>query len=285
MLIIMTFCSYRYQLPKIIEMKKNEKMNNRINDLFKTKKKNILSVYFTAGFPNLNDTVEIIEQLEKNGVDLIEIGIPFSDPAADGPVIQKSSETALKNGMSLNLLFEQLKTIRKSVNIPLVLMGYFNTVFQFGVERFCQKCADIGIDGTILPDLPLDEFELEYKSTFKKYNLHNILLITPQTSYARVKQIDAVSEGFIYMVSSSSTTGTGKKVEDFQQDYFERIQQMKLKNPRLIGFGISDNATFKNACKYAGGAIIGSAFINVLSAKTYKKENIADFVKTIQTDK
>ncbi len=260
-------------------------MNNRINDLFKTKKENILSVYFTAGFPNLKDTVEIIQQLEKNGVDLIEIGIPFSDPTADGPIIQKSSETALKNGMSLNLLFEQLKTIRETVKIPLILMGYFNPVYQFGVERFCQKCAEVGIDGAILPDLPLDEFELQYKAIFNKNNLHNILLITPQTSEARIIQIDAASEGFIYMVSSSSTTGTGKKVEDFQQDYFERIQQMNLKNPRIIGFGISDNSTFQNACKYASGAIIGSAFVKSLSVKTNLKESIADFVKSIQSNR
>ena len=260
-------------------------MNNRINQLFKTKKENILSVYFTAGFPNLNDTVEIIQQLEKNGVDLIEIGIPFSDPTADGPIIQKSSETALKNGMSLNLLFEQLKTIRESVKIPLILMGYFNPIYQFGVEQFCRKCAEIGIDGAILPDLPLDEFELEYKSMFKQNNLHNILLITPQTSDGRIKQIDAASEGFIYMVSSSSTTGVGKKVGDFQQDYFERIQQMNLKNPRIIGFGISDNATFKNACKYAGGAIIGSAFVKSLSANKNLPESIAGFVKSIQIGK
>ena len=259
-------------------------MNNRINQLFKTKNENILSVYFTAGFPNINDTVEIIQQLEKNGVDLIEIGIPFSDPTADGLIIQKSSEAALKNGMSLNLLFEQLKTIRESVKIPLILMGYFNPVYQFGVDRFCQKCAEVGIDGAILPDLPLDEFESEYKSVFNENNLHNILLITPQTSEARIKQIDAASEGFIYMVSSSSTTGTGKKVEDFQQDYFERIQQMNLKNPRIIGFGISDNATFKNACKYAGGAIIGSAFVKSLSAKTDLKKSIAYFVKSIQSN-
>ncbi len=257
-------------------------MNNRINQLFEKKKENILSVYFTAGFPNLNDTVEIIEQLEKNGVDLIEIGIPFSDPTADGPVIQKSSETALKNGMSLNLLFQQLETVRKSVKIPLILMGYFNPVFQFGVEQFCQKCAEIGIDGTILPDLPLNEFETEYKSVFEENNLHNILLITPQTSESRIKQIDAASSGFIYMVSSSSTTGTGKKVSDFLQDYFERVQQMNLNNPCVIGFGISDKPTFDNACKYAKGAIIGSAFVKSISANKNLKKSISEFVKGIQ---
>lgn len=255
---------------------------NRINNLFETKKENILSVYFTAGFPNLDDTVEIILQLEKNGVDLIEIGIPFSDPTADGPTIQRSSERALKNGMNLELLFEQLQNIRESVKIPLILMGYFNPVYQFGVERFCQKCAEIGIDGTILPDLPLNEFENEYKDYFEKNKLHNILLITPQTSDNRIKQIDAACSGFIYMVSSSSTTGAGKKVEDFQQSYFERIQNMNLKNPRLIGFGISDNATFANACKYANGAIIGSAFVKSFNPELKLEESISVFVKEIR---
>ncbi|WP_297099840.1 tryptophan synthase subunit alpha [uncultured Draconibacterium sp.] len=256
-------------------------MNNRINQLFERKKENILSVYFTAGFPNLNDTVEIIQQLEKNGVDLIEIGMPFSDPTADGPTIQRTSEIALKNGMSLKVLFEQLKTIRESVSIPLVLMGYLNPVYQYGVEKFCQKCNEIGIDGTILPDLPLDEFEAEYKTIFEQNNLHNILLITPQTSEARIRQIDDASEGFIYMVSSSSTTGAGKKVEDFHADYFERIQAMNLKNPRLIGFGISDNATFTNACKYASGAIIGSAFVSSFSEKAKIADSVAQFVKNM----
>jgi len=256
-------------------------MKNRINHLFKKKKENILSIYFTAGFPQLNDTIEIIQQLEKNGVDLIEIGIPFSDPTADGPVIQKSSEAALNNGMSLNLLFEQLKTIRKSVKIPLILMGYFNPVFQFGVEQFCQKCAEIGIDGTILPDMPLNEFESEYKAIFAKHNLHNILLITPQTSVERIKQIDAASEGFIYMVSSSATTGAGKTVADFQTDYFEKIQTMRLKNPTIIGFGISNKATFKNACKYANGAIIGSAFVKAIQSETSLEKGVLEFVEGI----
>ena len=256
-------------------------MKNRINHLFETKKENILSVYFTAGFPNLNDTVEIIQELEKNGVDLIEIGMPFSDPTADGPTIQRSSEIALKNGMSLELLFNQLKNIREKVEIPLILMGYLNPVYQFGVEQFCKKCVEIGIDGTILPDLPLDEFELEYKSIFDRNNLHNILLITPQTSENRIRQIDQSSSGFIYMVSSSSTTGAGKKVEDFQQSYFERIQNMNLKNPRLIGFGISDKSTFKNACKYASGAIVGSAFVKSFNSGLKLKDSISDFVKNL----
>lgn len=260
-------------------------MNNRINQLFEKKSKNILSVYFTAGYPNLNDTVEIIQELEKNGVDLIEVGMPFSDPTADGPTIQKTSEQALKNGISLNLLFEQLKCIRESVSIPLVLMGYFNPVYQYGVKKFCEKCNEIGIDGTILPDLPLDEFEANYKTTFEENKLHNILLITPQTSEARIKQIDDASSGFIYMVSSSSTTGAGKKVEDFQTDYFERIQQMKLKNPAVIGFGISDNATFENACKYANGAIIGSAFVSSFKPDATIRESVSEFVKSMLTSK
>lgn len=256
-------------------------MKNRINQLFETKKENILSVYFTAGFPELNSTVEIIQQLEKNGVDLIEIGIPFSDPTADGPTIQRSSEIALKNGMNLNLLFEQLKNIRESVKIPLILMGYFNPVYQFGVKHFCEKCAEIGIDGTILPDLPLDEFEQEYKPVFQQHNLHNILLITPQTSEKRIRQIDEASTGFIYMVSSSSTTGAGKKVEDFQQSYFERIKNSNLKNPQLIGFGISDKKTFENACKYASGAIIGSAFVKSFQTEYPIEKSVSDFVKSI----
>ena len=257
-------------------------MNNRINKLFETKNQDILSVYFTAGFPSLNNTVKIIQELEKNGVDLIEIGIPFSDPTADGPTIQKSSETALKNGMSLDLLFEQLKDIRQTVKIPLILMGYINPVYQYGIERFCEKCAEIGIDGTILPDLPLDEFETSYKTFFEKNNLHNVLLITPQTSETRIRQIDEASKGFIYMVSSSSTTGAGKKVEDFHKDYFEKIQKMQLKNPRLIGFGISDKSTFNNACSYASGAIIGSAFVNAVANSNDLKQDIADFVKSIR---
>lgn len=258
-------------------------MKNRINELFETKKENILSVYFTAGHPNLNDTVEIIQQLEKNGVDLIEIGMPFSDPTADGPTIQRSSETALKNGMSLKLLFEQLKNIRETVKIPLILMGYINPVYQFGVEKFCEKCAETGIDGLILPDLPLDEYEAFYKPVFEKYNLHNILLITPQTSEERIRQIDQASAGFIYMVSSSSTTGSGKKVEDFQRDYFERIQSMNLKNQRLIGFGISDRATFENACKYASGAIIGSTFVKAIDSEMKIQAAVSQFVKHILT--
>lgn len=256
---------------------------NRINQLFQTKKENILSVYFTAGYPNLDDTVTIIQTLEKHGVGLIEIGMPFSDPVADGPVIQNSSTVALKNGMSIKKLFEQLANIRESVKIPLVLMGYLNPVIQFGVERFCQKCREVGIDGLILPDLPLSVYQEEYQAVFEQYGLHNILLITPQTSEARIRQIDQASSGFIYMVSSSSTTGAKDKVSDFHEEYFERVNQLELKNPRLIGFGISNHETFANACKYASGAIIGSAFVKVLEEDVSLEERISHFVGRIVT--
>ncbi|RKD91948.1 tryptophan synthase subunit alpha [Mangrovibacterium diazotrophicum] len=256
-------------------------MKNRINQLFQDKKENILSVYFTAGYPKLDDTVSIIEKLVANGVDLIEIGMPFSDPVADGPVIQHSSLIALKNGMTIKTLFEQLKGIREKVNIPLILMGYLNPVIQFGVEKFCEKCSEVGIDGLILPDLPLNEYQENYREVFAKYNLHNILLITPQTSEKRLVEIDEASSGFIYMVSSSSTTGAKNSVADFHIDYFERIQNMKLKNPRVIGFGISNQETFYNACKYAQGAIIGSAFVKALEGETTLDEKISNFVNQV----
>ena len=256
-------------------------MKNRINQLFQDKKENILSVYFTAGYPKLDDTVSIIEKLVANGVDLIEIGMPFSDPVADGPVIQHSSLIALRNGMTIKTLFDQLKGIREKVNIPLILMGYLNPVIQFGVEKFCEKCAEVGIDGLILPDLPLNEYQENYREVFAKYNLHNILLITPQTSEKRLAEIDEASHGFIYMVSSSSTTGAKSSVKDFHLDYFERIQNMKLKNPRLIGFGISNQETFENACKYAQGAIIGSAFVKALEGENTLDENILNFVNQV----
>jgi len=256
-------------------------VNNRINQLFQQKNKNILSVYFTAGYPELNDTVTIIRELEKNGVDLIEIGMPFSDPVADGPVIQNSSYTALKNGMSVKKLFGQLKDIRKTVKMPLIMMGYLNPVLQFGIENFCQKCSEVGIDGLIIPDLPLNEYLERYKPIFEAHNIHNILLITPQTSDERIRQIDAESSGFIYMVSTSSTTGMKKNVADYHTEYFERVNSLQLKNPRLIGFGISTAETFTNACKYAGGAIIGSAFVKALDNKLTMEQRISEFVKMI----
>ncbi len=256
----------------------------RINALFKHKPHNILSVYFTAGFPELNDTRTIITQLAKAGADMIEIGIPFSDPLADGPTIQESSQIALRNGISLKLIFEQLKGIRNEVNIPLILMGYFNPVYKFGVEKFCQKAAEVGIDGVIIPDLPMQEYVDKYQKVFTDNNLENIFLITPQTSVERVKQIDAISSSFIYLVSASSTTGVRTTVADTQNAYFERVKQMNLKNNLLIGFGISNYETFSNACQYANGAIIGSAFIKALNErKKDLAETIATFVDSIRT--
>lgn len=258
-------------------------MNNRINKLFQDKKERILSVYFTAGYPNLEDTVPMIQELVKNGVDLIEIGMPFSDPVADGPVIQHSSLIALQNGMSIRKLFEQLKEIRQTVDIPLILMGYINPVLQYGVEAFCQRCKEIGIDGLIIPDLPMDVYEEEFKAIFEANNLHNIFLITPQTSEERLRKIDDVSTGFIYMVSSNSTTGAKTSVSDFQQEYFERVNLFGLKNPRLIGFGISNAETFANACEYASGAIIGSAFVKALEESDPLNQKVSGFINSIVT--
>lgn len=251
---------------------------NRINQKLKEDKK-LLSIYFSAGYPNLNDTVSIIENLEKNGTDLIEIGLPFSDPLADGPTIQASSTQALKNGMTTDVLFNQLKDIRKTVSIPLIIMGYFNPMLQYGVEAFCKKCKDIGIDGLIIPDLPVDVYNDQYKATFEKYGLINVFLITPQTSVERINFIDSISNGFIYMVSSASVTGSNSGFGEEQTAYFKRIADMKLKNPQIVGFGISDNKTFSQATEYAKGAIIGSAFIKHLSKNG--KDNIDSFVDTI----
>jgi len=258
-------------------------MNNRINKLFQEKKGQVLSVYFTAGYPNPEDTVPVIQELVKNGVDLIEIGMPFSDPVADGPVIQHSSLISLQHGMSIRKLFDQLKDIRKSVHIPLILMGYVNPVLQYGVEAFFRKCNEIGIDGLIIPDLPMDVYETEFKSVFEANNLHNIFLITPQTSDERLHKIDEVSTGFIYMVSSNSTTGAKTSVSDFQKLYFERINSLSLKNRRLIGFGISNAETFANACQYASGAIIGSAFVKALEGPNTIEQKVSAFINTIVT--
>ncbi|MEL0644706.1 tryptophan synthase subunit alpha [Olleya sp. Ti.3.14] len=237
---------------------------NRINQKLKEDKK-LLSIYFSAGYPTLNDTVSIIKDLEKNGVDMIEIGLPFSDPLADGPTIQASSTQALKNGMTTETLFTQLKDIRKTVSIPLIIMGYFNPMLQYGVEAFCKKCQDIGIDGLIIPDLPVDVYNEQYKTIFEKYGLINVFLITPQTSVERINFIDSISNGFIYMVSSASVTGSSSGFGTEQTDYFKRIADMKLNNPQIVGFGISDNSTFTQATTYAKGAIIGSAFIKHLT--------------------
>ena len=242
--------------------------------------KKLLSIYFSAGYPELNDTVTIIRELEKNGVDMIEIGLPFSDPLADGPTIQESSTAALKNGITTTVLFDQLKDIRQTVKIPLIIMGYFNPMLQYGVEAFCQKCQEIGIDGLIIPDLPVDVYQEEYQETFEKYGLINVFLITPQTSQKRIRFIDKVSKGFIYMVSSASVTGSSQGFGDAQSDYFKRIADMQLSNPQIVGFGIKDSKTFQQATKTAKGAIIGSAFIKHL--KNNGLNDIADFINGIK---
>jgi tryptophan synthase alpha chain len=255
---------------------------NRIDKLFKEKKTNVLSVYFTAGYPELDSTVSIIKALENAGADMIEIGIPFSDPMADGPVIQHSNEIALKNGMSLKLLFNQLSDIRKEVKIPLLLMGYLNPVLQFGFENFCIQCVKAGIDGVILPDLPPVVFTEEYLQLFNKHQLYNILLISPQSVEERISYIDKISRGFIYMVSSSAVTGSSGNFSAVQISYFKRVCEMKLENPCLIGFGISNHETFLNAGKYSAGGIIGSAFVKILGKKGDLTGNINQFLKEIR---
>ena len=254
---------------------------NRINKLFKDKKNKILSIYFTAGYPNLNDTIEILKTLDECGVDLIEIGMPFSDPIADGPVIQNSSNVAIDNGMNLNILFKQLEEIRDITDIPIVLMGYVNPVYQFGYEKFIKNILECDLDGLILPDLPLDDYINEFKPVFDKENLSFIPLITPNTSEERIRQIDNNSNGFIYMVSSSSTTGKKSTFDNKQIDYFKKIRSLSLKNPTVIGFGISDKESFMQACKYSNGAIIGSKFIQSLSKSNIKK-SIRSFVYSIR---
>lgn len=251
---------------------------NRINQKL-TEDKKLLSIYFTAGYPTINDTVSVIKQLENAGVDMIEIGLPFSDPLADGPTIQASSTQALNNGMTTETLFSQLENIRGSVTIPLLIMGYFNPMLQYGVEAFCKKCSEIGIDGLIIPDLPVDVYHEEYQAIFEKYGLINVLLITPQTSDERIRFIDSVSNGFIYMVSSASTTGAQSGFGKEQTDYFKRIADMNLKNKLIVGFGISNNETFTQATEHTKGAIIGSAFVKHLTANGVTK--IDDFVNGI----
>lgn len=238
---------------------------NRINQLFNEKKKDILSIYFCAGYPTLTSTAEIIQTLETEGVDLVEIGIPFSDPMADGPVIQQASTEALKNGMSLKVLFEQLKEIRSSVKIPLIIMGYLNPIMQYGFEQFCQSCQACGIDGVIIPDLPFQVYLDEYKVVAERYNVKVIMLITPETNEERVRLIDEQTDGFIYMVSSASTTGAQDVFGKDTINYFRRINETQLKHPCLIGFGISNKSTFRCACENAAGAIIGSKFVRYLS--------------------
>ncbi len=247
---------------------------NRINSLFEKKKNNILSVYFTAGFPQLNDTVSVIKELEAAGADLLEIGIPFSDPMADGVVIQNSSTVALRNGMSLKKLFEQLENIRSEVHIPLIMMGYLNPLISYGFEQFCQDCSRVGVDGMIIPDLPFKDYLEEYKPIAEKYQLKMIMLITPETSEDRIRLIDEHTDGFIYMVSSAATTGMQNNFDHQKQEYFRRINAMNLRNPRLIGFGISNKSTLDAAMENSSGAIIGSKFIALLDREKEVKKGV-----------
>jgi tryptophan synthase alpha chain len=255
---------------------------NRIENLLNSKKKNILSIYFTAGYPRLNDTLAIIKELDHSGVDLIEIGMPFSDPVADGPVIQRSSEKALQNGMSLNLLFQQLEKVRIITDIPLILMGYINPFFRFGMENFITKCIETGIDGTIIPDLPVEEYLGSYALQYEKHNLFNIFLISPQTPLERIKYLDTISKGFLYMVSTSSTTGIKKGLDSSQRDYFIKVRDLTLNTPSLIGFGISDKSSYSQACSYSSGAIIGSAFIEALDKSGDLNVDIERFIGFIK---
>ena len=257
---------------------------NRINKLFEQKKENILSIYFTAGYPDLNSTLDIAEALEKAGADFLEIGIPYSDPLADGPVIQNSSLKSIENGMTVKVLFDQLKDLRKRVSIPVLLMGYLNPILQYGVENFCASCKEVGVDGLIAPDLPMYEYEEMYRGCFEGNQLSNIFLITPQTSDDRIRKIDGLTNGFIYLLSSSSTTGKDVSLSDVTETYFQRIKNMQLQNPTMIGFGISDNRSFSKASEYANGAIVGSAFVKLLGEENYMQK-IEGFIASLKNAK
>lgn len=254
---------------------------NRIATLFQKKKNNIVSLFITAGYPNLDDLPKVLYALQENGVDMVEIGMPFSDPTADGPVIQQSNNIAIQNGMTLEVLFKQLTNIREKIHIPLILMGYINPAMQFGFDNFLHEASNVGIDGIIIPDLPMHEYENSYKKIFEKYNLENIFLITPQTSEERIKKIDAITNSFIYVVSTHAITGANVKLETQQKSYFERLQTLKLKNPTVVGFGIKDATTFKFANQYANGAIIGSAFVKALEKSINLEEDIKKFIQSI----
>ncbi|MFY0603704.1 MAG: tryptophan synthase subunit alpha [Flavobacteriaceae bacterium] len=252
---------------------------NSIANLLERKDKNVLSIYFTSGFPNIDDTTRVINELSNSGVDFIEVGLPYSDPLADGPTIQDSSQKALQNGINLDIVFAQLLSIKETNKTPLVLMGYLNQLLKYGEDRFCQKLVDCGIDTVIIPDLPMVEFENHYQALFSTYGITNVFLITPQTSEERIRKIDLLSKAFIYVVASSSITGAKGEISKSQINYFERIKSMGLKSKLIIGFGISDKLTFNTACTYANGAIIGSAFIKFLDKKGTKK--IGDFISPI----
>jgi len=253
---------------------------NSIQELFQEKDKNLLSIYFTCGYPKLDDTTSVILALEESGVDFIEVGLPYSDPLADGPTIQESSHKALENGINLDVIFEQLKTIKGINKTPLVAMGYLNQLLKYGEDKFCEACVACGIDTVILPDLPMVEFENHYQQLFEKYGITNVFLITPHTSEDRIRKIDAYSKAFIYVVASASITGAKGEISNSQIEYFERIKGMNLKSKLVIGFGISDKATFDTACRYSNGAIVGSAFIKHIGDTGVEKIN--DFIKTIR---
>lgn len=254
---------------------------NRIHQLFKRKQERVLSIYFTAGFPELEATLPIMEAIEAGGADIIEIGVPYSDPVADGPTIQESNLVALENGISLKKLFGQLAGFRAKITIPVVMMGYLNPIMQYGMEAFCKKCQEVGIDGLILPDLPMQQYLDDYKALFEKYGLVNTFLISPQTSEKRIREIDEHSNGFIYMVSSHSITGAKAGITEEQISYFERVKGMGLKNPRLIGFGISDAETFSTASQYSHGAIIGSAFIKTIKNSKNLSKDIQEYIHSV----
>ena len=252
----------------------------RIAELFTRKKERVLNVYCTAGYPALDSTMQVIEALQNSGADLVEIGMPYSDPLADGPVIQESSLVAIENGMTISTLFAQLKNLRPAIHLPVILMGYMNPVLQFGFENFCAKAAEAGVDGLILPDLPMYEYQAEYGDIIKKYNLDLIFLVTPETKEERLRKLDELTSGFLYAVSSSSTTGNTKDIHQ-QEDYFKRLQAMQLKNPILVGFGIKDKNTFDAACKYTNGAIIGSAYIKALGQNLSIDQTTTQFLSPI----
>ena len=255
---------------------------NRIDSLFKQKKQSVLNVYCTAGYPQLNSMVEVLSSLQENGADIIEIGMPYSDPLADGPVIQQSNMVALENGMSIPVLFEQLKNIRSTIHLPIILMGYMNPILQFGLKNFCEAAAAVGVDGVILPDLPMYEFENDYQPLFDEHGLKFIFLVTPETGEERIRKIDSLCSGFLYAVSSSSTTGNNKAIAD-QSTYFKRLKEMQLNNPILVGFGIKDKETFQSACQYTNGAIIGSAYIKALEGSANIQLSTKEFLNNVLT--
>ena len=252
----------------------------RLEELFNKKNSHVLNIYCTAGYPQLDSTMQVMKAIQFNGADIIELGIPYSDPLADGPVIQQSGQIALTNGMTIKKLFDQLKDFRKEIHIPVILMGYLNPVLQYGFENFCKDASAIGIDGLILPDMPEHEFEKEYRAIISKYNLDFIFLVTPETSEERVRKLDSLSSGFLYAVSSSSTTGSDKNMDDVS-NYLQRLKKYGLKNPILAGFGVKDKSTFNAVCRYANGGIIGSAYIKALESATDIEAATVKFLQPI----